>query len=165
MKAYQKIRNYYDYLDLYFTSPITFKRGEELNLRPIYTLDPYNQEEKTKYYKYKFPLIFWTKKDGIKIPTLFCELTINTFDWKVMVDVKKPSGETYAYFYCTEITKENKNKHKLLIQIHKTIHEELDKLGIIHRKNEIKERGKINANETGSKKIRSSKMGYPSTAR
>lgn len=156
MKNHRMIYNYIDYQDLYFTSHITPKKAEVLNLRPIQTFDPSNQEKIKKNYKYRFPIIFWQRKDGTKTPTIFCELTIDAYDQKVITDVKKASGETYAYFYCTELTQENKDKHKMLIQIHQIIHDEFKKLGIVHRKKKEK---KQNADEERIRETSGSKMG------
>ena len=122
--------SYYNYSNLLFPYHLTNDRAKELNFRPVY-LDDF-----ILHYKYRFPILFWEKKDGTKVPTLFGEISVNTFNDSVRVDVVKFSGVTYAYFYCTEITQQNKDNHKMLITIHNKIRDELNKLGIIDKKRE-----------------------------
>ena len=147
--------SYQDYMNLFFFSPLTNDRVKELKLHPVYLSD--NPEDKTLYYKYRFPILFWERKDGSRTPTLYCELTINAhYDNKVILNVVKPSEETYAYFYCTEVTNLNRFLHPMLICIHKAIHKELKRLGIGHKK-EL--RGNKYDNRTGVQKTRRTKMG------
>lgn len=146
--------SYQNYMKLFFFSPLTSDRANELNFRPVYL------ENNTLYYRYRFPILFWEKKDKTKIPTLFCELSINTTNNSVRVDVVKPSNESYAYFYCTEVTINNKNSHSMLINIHQNIRNKLKKLNIksITEKNNHKKGGN-NDNTPRIQKTRKSKMG------
>ena len=158
MKKRKKLYSYQNYNNLYLKNPLSKDKIKELNLYSVYLTDSLN--DKNVYYKYRFPVLFWEKKDKTKIPTLFCELTINSQSpYKVIVDCKKPSKETYAYFYCTEITTINRFIHPMLIQIHKTIQTKLKELGIVHGKKELK--GEKNDNKRRIQKTRKTKMGNP----
>lgn len=170
-KPPKPLYTYKNYSNLFFPYHLTSDRAKELNFRPVY-LDDF-----ILHYKYRFPILFWEKKDGTKVPTLFGEISVNTFNDSVRVDVVKFPGVTYAYFYCTEITQQNKDSHKMLITIHSKVKDELNKLGIIDKKRErtqalrkqqkqdkvSKERGN-NSNDDSSRvqKTRKPKMGNSS---
>ena len=163
MKKRKILYSYQNYNNLYFKDPLSKEKIKELKLYPVYLTD--NSNDKNIYYKYRFPILFWEKRDKTRIPTLFCELTINSQKpYKVIVDCKKPTKDTYAYFYCTEITATNRFIHPMLIQIHKTIQNKLKELGIAHNRKELRElRGKENDDRTGIQEVRKSEMGYSGT--
>ena len=150
--------SYYDYFNLFFLRTLTSDRAKELNFRPVYL----NDDEKSLYYKYRFPVVFWERKSKALTPTLFCELTIEANGkHRVIVDTFKPCGDTYAYFYCTEITTTNRFIHPMLIQIHKTIQNKLKELGRAHSRKELRELGgKENDDRTGIQEVRKPEMGY-----
>ena len=142
---------YYPYKNLYLKTPITTKRAEELNLRPVVTLNYDSletKESKITYYKYRFPVVYWERKDGFNMPTLFCEITIDSYDWRIIVDVKNVSGQTYADFYCSDL-KDPKQKsiRPMLSKVVKIINKELNKLDVYVKKN--KERKKRDGSTVG----------------
>lgn len=147
--------SYENYKQLFFDLPLTNDRANELNFRPVYL------ENNTLYYKYRFPILFWEKKDKTKVPTLFCELSINTTNNSVRIDVVKTSGESYAYFYCTEVTVNNKDSHSMLISIHQNIQNKLKKLNIkpISERKKYKKGDTDSVNRTRIQKPRKPKMG------
>ena len=146
---------YKNYSNLFIYPPLTSDRANELNFRPVYL------ENNTLYYKYRFPILFWEKKDKTKVPTLFCELSINTTNNSVRIDAVKPSGESYAYFYCTEVTVNNKDSHSMLINIHQNIQNKLRKLNIkpIIERKKYKKGVTDSVNRTRIQKPRKPKMG------
>lgn len=153
-KSPKSLYSYNAYSNLFIYPPLTSDRANELNFRPVYL------ENNTLYYKYRFPILFWERKDKTKVPTLFCKLSINTTNNSVRIDAVKPSGESYAYFYCTEVTVNNKDSHSMLISIHQNIQNKLRKLNIkpIIERKKYKKGDTDSANRTRVQKPRKPKM-------
>jgi len=147
----------HNYRNLYLTAPITPKRAEEFNLRSIMG------EDSIKYYKYRFPVCYWEKNDGSRMPTLFCTFTIDTFDWHINVDVTTLEDTYYADFYCAVITHKNKDQYPMLCNIHEIIQKELQKFGVTQRK-EVKDEVQNN-DKNKSKTDRRSDKGLGSTGK
>ena len=112
------------YTNLYFKYPQTLHHLTELGFIPL------SSRKDETYFKYRFPVCFWDRKDGSHMPTLFCILTADLSTNHVLVDVKTLQDMFYADFY----TQEYGNPQPLLGRIQKRIDKELLKLKIIEKK-------------------------------
>ena len=141
------------YTNLYFKYPQSSHHLMELGFIPL------SSKADNTYYKYRFPVEYWKRKNGAYVPTLFCVLTTDTESMKVMVDVKTLQDDFYPDFY----TQEYGNPQPLLERIQTKIDKELTKLKIVEKKPRRK-RSQNNDGE-GSQTTRRPDRGSKSTSK